>query len=57
MEEIVRNRRIAVSEVQSGPMWFIEEPTSPDDVLGHRKIKEGINSEVQAATADKPLAD
>ena len=22
--------------------WFIEEPTSPDDVEGHRKIREGI---------------
>jgi L-fuconate dehydratase len=22
--------------------WFIEEPTSPDDVLGHKKIKDGI---------------
>ena len=22
--------------------WFIEEPTSPDDVMGHRKIREGI---------------
>jgi len=23
--------------------WFIEEPTSPDDVLGHKKIKEAIH--------------
>ena len=22
--------------------WWIEEPTSPDDVLGHRRIREGI---------------
>ncbi len=20
--------------------WFVEEPTSPDDILGHRKIAE-----------------
>ena len=24
--------------------WFIEEPTSPDDILGHRRIREGIGS-------------
>src|SRR3546814_5005425 len=22
--------------------WFIEEPTSPDDVAGHRRIREGV---------------
>ena len=22
--------------------WFIEEPTSPDDILGHRRIREGV---------------
>ena len=31
--------------------WFIEEPTSPDDVMGHRKIKEGIG-EIQVATGE-----
>ncbi|MDY1007173.1 MULTISPECIES: L-fuconate dehydratase [unclassified Sphingomonas] len=31
--------------------WFIEEPTSPDDVLGHAKIRRGIRS-VKVATGE-----
>lgn len=31
--------------------WFIEEPTSPDDVLGHRSIREGI-APVAVATGE-----
>ncbi len=31
--------------------WFIEEPTSPDDVLGHKAIREGIGA-VQVATGE-----
>lgn len=31
--------------------WFIEEPTSPDDVLGHRKIRRGIGA-VKVATGE-----
>ncbi len=31
--------------------WFIEEPTSPDDVLGHAKIRRGIGS-VKVATGE-----
>ncbi|GLS80659.1 L-fuconate dehydratase [Paracoccus marinus] len=31
--------------------WFIEEPTSPDDVAGHRKIREGVLP-VQVATGE-----
>lgn len=31
--------------------WFIEEPTSPDDIEGHRKIREGIQP-VQVATGE-----
>ncbi|MEP4889924.1 MAG: L-fuconate dehydratase [Aliiglaciecola sp.] len=31
--------------------WFIEEPTSPDDVFGHKKIKENIG-DVQVATGE-----
>jgi L-fuconate dehydratase len=31
--------------------WFIEEPTSPDDVEGHRKIREGVRP-VQVATGE-----
>ena len=32
--------------------WFIEEPTSPDDVEGHRKIREGIAPVVKVATGE-----
>jgi L-fuconate dehydratase len=31
--------------------WFIEEPTSPDDIEGHRKIRESI-APVQVATGE-----
>ena len=31
--------------------WFIEEPTSPDDVLGHRRIREAI-APVKVATGE-----
>jgi L-fuconate dehydratase len=31
--------------------WFIEEPTSPDDVAGHRKIRQGVTP-VQVATGE-----
>ncbi|WP_341368354.1 L-fuconate dehydratase [Yoonia sp. BS5-3] len=31
--------------------WFIEEPTSPDDIAGHRKIREAV-SPVQVATGE-----
>jgi len=31
--------------------WFIEEPTSPDDVEGHRVIREGV-APVQVATGE-----
>src|SRR5690606_16760099 len=29
--------------------WFIEEPTSPDDVAGHRKIREAMKGKMQVA--------
>src|ERR1700716_1659570 len=38
VEEAVR-RTLALAEIRP---WWIEEPTSPDDVLGHRRIKEGV---------------
>ena len=31
--------------------WFIEEPTSPDDVLGHRRIRESIGP-IKVATGE-----
>jgi L-fuconate dehydratase len=38
----------ALSEVDP---WWIEEPTSPDDVLGHRRIREAV-SPVRVATGE-----
>ncbi|MBN8806821.1 MAG: L-fuconate dehydratase [Sphingomonas sp.] len=31
--------------------WFVEEPTSPDDVLGHRAIRDGIGG-IRVATGE-----
>jgi L-fuconate dehydratase len=31
-----------VRELAFAKPWFIEEPTSPDDIEGHRKIREGV---------------
>ena len=32
--------------------WFIEEPTSPDDVEGHRRIREAMKGSMQVATGE-----
>ena len=32
--------------------WFIEEPTSPDDVAGHRRIREAMKGQMQVATGE-----
>ncbi|WP_279613365.1 enolase C-terminal domain-like protein, partial [Burkholderia gladioli] len=40
-----------VRELAFAKPWFIEEPTSPDDVEGHRKIREAIGP-VQVATGE-----
>ncbi|GGL94180.1 L-fuconate dehydratase [Pseudomonas asuensis] len=40
-----------VNKLSFAKPWFIEEPTSPDDVEGHRKIKEGI-APVKVATGE-----
>ena len=31
-----------VNQLQEFKPWFIEEPTSPDDILGHKAIKDGV---------------
>ena len=31
-----------VKQLQKFKPWFIEEPTSPDDILGHKAIKDGV---------------
>jgi L-fuconate dehydratase len=38
----------ALSEVEP---WWIEEPTSPDDILGHRRIREAV-APVRVATGE-----
>jgi L-fuconate dehydratase len=40
-----------VRELAFAKPWFIEEPTSPDDVEGHRKIREGV-APVKVATGE-----
>lgn len=32
--------------------WFIEEPTSPDDIAGHRKIRQAMKGKMQVATGE-----
>ncbi|CAH1649569.1 MULTISPECIES: L-fuconate dehydratase [unclassified Chelatococcus] len=45
-EAIEHVRQLAFAEP-----WFIEEPTSPDDIEGHRKIREGVEP-VKVATGE-----
>ncbi|MDM0090994.1 MULTISPECIES: L-fuconate dehydratase [unclassified Variovorax] len=40
-----------VNQLAFAKPWFIEEPTSPDDVEGHRKIREGV-APVKIATGE-----
>jgi L-fuconate dehydratase len=40
-----------VSRLATFAPWFIEEPTSPDDVMGHRKIRENIGN-IKVATGE-----
>ena len=40
-----------VNALASAKPWFIEEPTSPDDILGHRRIREGV-APVKVATGE-----
>jgi L-fuconate dehydratase len=32
--------------------WFIEEPTSPDDIAGHRRIREAMKGSMQVASGE-----
>lgn len=32
--------------------WFIEEPTSPDDISGHKKIREAMKDKMLVATGE-----
>lgn len=40
-----------VKELAVTKPWFIEEPTSPDDVFGHKKIKQNIG-DIMVATGE-----
>ena len=40
-----------VNQLAFAKPWFIEEPTSPDDIEGHRKIREGV-APVKIATGE-----
>ncbi|MEO8022339.1 L-fuconate dehydratase [Polaromonas sp.] len=41
-----------LKELAFAKPWFIEEPTSPDDVEGHRKIREAMKGQMQVATGE-----
>jgi L-fuconate dehydratase len=46
------NQAVAwVRELAFAKPWFIEEPTSPDDIEGHRVIREGVHP-VKVATGE-----
>jgi L-fuconate dehydratase len=40
-----------VKDLAFAKPWFIEEPTSPDDIEGHRKIRQGIGG-IKVATGE-----
>ncbi len=40
-----------VNALQQFNPWFIEEPTSPDDILGHKAIRDGV-APIQVATGE-----
>lgn len=40
-----------VNQLADSKPWFIEEPTSPDDIFGHQKIKQNIGA-VKVATGE-----
>ena len=40
-----------MNHLQQFKPWFIEEPTSPDDIFGHKKIRESIG-DIQVATGE-----
>ncbi|SEL86014.1 L-fuconate dehydratase [Roseateles sp. YR242] len=41
-----------LGELAFAKPWFIEEPTSPDDVEGHRRIREAMKGAMQVATGE-----
>ncbi|MCL4144173.1 UNVERIFIED_CONTAM: hypothetical protein GTU68_001567 [Idotea baltica] len=51
LEDDIRRLTIARDQLAFVKPWFIEEPTSPDDIEGHRKIREGVKP-VAVATGE-----
>ena len=41
-----------LKELAFAKPWFIEEPTSPDDIEGHRRIREAVKGSMQVATGE-----
>lgn len=41
-----------LEELAFAQPWFIEEPTSPDDIAGHRKIRHAMQGKMQVATGE-----
>jgi L-fuconate dehydratase len=41
-----------LKELAFAKPWFIEEPTSPDDIEGHRRIREAMRGSMQVATGE-----
>lgn len=41
-----------MTELAEFKPWFIEEPTSPDDILGHAAIRKGLKGKVGVATGE-----
>ena len=41
-----------LKELAFAKPWFIEEPTSPDDIEGHRRVREAVKGSMQVATGE-----
>jgi L-fuconate dehydratase len=41
-----------LNDLRFAKPWFIEEPTSPDDIEGHRRIREAMRGSMQVATGE-----
>ena len=41
-----------LKELAFAKPWFIEEPTSPDDIAGHKRIRQAMKGSMQVATGE-----
>ena len=41
-----------LGELAFAKPWFIEEPTSPDDIEGHRRIRDAVKDSMEVATGE-----